>query len=205
MRKLRLAELIGLLNTHSGAVIVSMTARTEPTLLRKSRGTGQPVEERYPEGIEKIVRGRFMLASAYGANVRAQRKREGHPHPERFRAGKLWAGKGVRLCRFLAQHVETKHLYVVARPASDEHGYPVRLHERWIDLHQVRDVEGEELAELQTDWLKDPPRKPAKKQQLARQIPYRTYRVGSIHSITFGGETYGVEEDRPAYVLNDES
>lgn len=198
MRRLTLSELLELLETHCGAVIVTMTTRTEPRLLVRSRTTQQV--RRYPQGVEKLCHGRFMLANRYRDNVRAQRRREAHPRPESFRAGKLWNGKGERLGRFLARHVETGALYVVARPASDEQGYPVRIWQRWIDLATGRNIEGEELLELRRDWLAH---RPAlnEKQQLARRIPYRTYQVISIHSVTFGGQVYGLRFDRQPWLL----
>ena len=199
MKSVTLSELLKLLDAHCGAVIVAMTARTEPKLLMRSRATQEV--GRYPHGLEKLCRGRFMLANRYRDNVRAQRRREGHARPESFRSGKLWAGKGERIGRFIARHTDTGALYVVARPASDEHGYPVRIYQRWIDLATGRDVTGDELVELQRDWLADPPRI-THKQQLARQVPYRTYHVQSIHAITFGGETYKVRFDRQPWLLD---
>lgn len=200
MRRITLSQLVEKLETHAGAVIISMTTRTEPRLLAKSRRTREPTEERYSQGVEKLCRGLFMLANRYRDNVRSQRRREGHASPNGFRSDKLWAGKGERLGRFLARHKETGKLYVVARPASDEHGYPVRIWQRWIDLATGRDIAGEELLELRRDWLADRPAE-NHKQQLARRIPYRTYQVLSIHSVTFAGETYKVEFDRQPWVL----
>jgi len=200
MTVLSLAELLKLLDAHCGAVIVSLTARTEPKLLMRSR-RDPAVVGRYPEGIEKLVRGSFMLANRYRDNVRAQRRREGHPKPESFRTGKLWAGHGERVGRFIARHVESGRLYVVARPASDEHGYPVRIWQRWIDLATGRDIAGDELVELRRDWLANPPTI-SHKQQLARQIPYRTYHLVSIHTLRFGGESYRLRFDRQPWLLD---
>jgi hypothetical protein len=189
MQNVNLDRLLAILDAHPGAAIVTMVTRTEPRLLRKSRRSGQPCDERWPHGIEKLVRGRFMLANRYAANVRAQRRRENHPRAEAFQRAKLWRGKGQRIGRFLARHQDSGELYLVARPAADERGQPVRLWERWIDLATGRDIVGEEFTELAADWLRDL-RGSNPKQQLARQIPYRTYHVVAIHSVTIGGAVY---------------
>lgn len=198
MNRVTLARLEQILATHPGTVIVTMVCRTEPALLVKSRRTRQPTGERWPHGIEKIARGQFALGTFYGRNVRDQRRREGHPRPEAFRATRLWHGKGRRVGRYLVEHVETGRLYVRARPKSDEHGWPVRIYERWIDLTTGGDVLGDELVELQRDWLRDPPRRNGK-QQLAKQIPYRTYEAVHVHSVTLGGRIYRLTPDREAF------
>lgn len=201
MQSVPLAELVGLLDRRPGAAIVTMVVRTEPALLVKSRADGTATAERFPHGIEKLALGRFMLANRYASNVRSQRRREGHPRPTAFRSGKLWAGHGERIGRFLARHTEHDRLYVVARPQSDDQGDAIKLWERWIDLATGRDLDGPELADLTKNYLRDRPAE-NRKQELRRRIPYRTYHVVSIHTVTIGGEVYRIEPDRSAYVSN---
>lgn len=198
MKRVTLEQLLKILDAHRGAVIVAMVTRTEPRLLVRSRKTREPSAERYPHGIEKLCHGRFLLANNYGANVRAQRRRESHPNPKGFRAGQIWCGKGERVGRFLVRHTDSGAIYVRARPASDQRGLPVRLWERWINLATGADAAGDELVELQRDWLADRPAE-NRKQQLARTIPYRTYQVLSIHSATVGAETYRLMPDASAF------
>jgi hypothetical protein len=198
MDRMTIARLEQVLGAHHGAVIVGMVCRTEPELLRKSRRTGQATAERWPHGVEKLVRGQFLLGSCYQGGVRRQRRREGHPRPDDFHASRQWHGHGRHVGRFLIEHVDTGRLYVRARPKSDEHGYPVRLYERWIDLATCADVVGDELVELQRDWLRDPPRRSAK-QQLAKQIPYRAYQLLSVHSVLVDGRVCRLAPDREAY------
>ena len=202
MKSVTLDELLPRLEEHCGAVIVAMTTRTEPPLLKKARNDGRSVDDHFPCGVLKLARGSFMLANRYRDNVRSQRRREGHPRPESFRSGKLWGGAGERLGRFLARHVETGRLYVVARPASDRNGYPVRIWQRWIDLHSGDELAGDRLMDLRRNWMADPPSF-STKQALARQIPYRTYMAPSIHSVTFGGQVYRLIADNPRRLAAD--
>lgn len=201
MRRVALAELVRLLDRHPGAAIVTMVVRTEPRLLVKSRLDGTPTPERFPHGIEKLGLGRFMLANRYQANVREQRRREAHPRPRAFRSGKLWSGHGERIGRFLARHTEHDRLYLVARPQSDSYGNPAKLWERWIDLARGCDLAGDELDDVKQNYLRDLPAE-SKKQELRRRIPYRTYHVVSVHSVTIGGQVYRVEPDRSAFVCD---
>lgn len=201
MLRLTLAELIEKLDAHRGTVIVAMIARTEPPLLAKSRATRQPPVEKYPAGIEKLVRGRFCLGTNYQSNVWEQRRREGHPDPDAFTTEAIWRGKGERLGRFLVRHKPTGKLYVRARPASHPRtGYPVRIWEKWIDLATGRDVAGDELLDLGANWLQDR-QSVNRKQQLARTIPYQTYHVESIHAVILGRQTFQLRPDALAHRL----
>lgn len=200
MKRVRLSQLAEVLARHPGAAIVTMIVRTEPRLLAKSRTDKRPVGEVYPLGIEKLCLGRFMVKNDYERNVRSQRAREGHRRPNAFTRDKLWQGAGTRVNGVFARHKESGRLYVVARPQTDEWGEPVRIWERWIDLATGRDLDGPEREELVREWLRDRPGTGAK-QQCARPVPYRTYHVVSIHSLTIGGETFSIEPDQPAYTL----
>jgi hypothetical protein len=198
MKRVTLSRLLAILDQYRGTVIVSAVTRTEPRLLAKSRLDGTPTADRWPHGVEKLCLGRFILANRYQENVRAQRRREGHPKPEAFRAGKLWRGHGRRIGRFLARHDGRDRWYIVARPQSDEQGRPVRIWERWIDLATGQDVTGEELEELGRDWLRDAANA-AGRQGVRRTIPYRTYHVESIRTVTLAGTVYAVVPDRSAH------
>jgi hypothetical protein len=199
MKHVTLAKLIEVLSAHPGTAIVTMVTRTEPRLLARSRSDRtQKACDRWPHGIEKLCLGRFMLRNNYQANVRAQRRREGHPRPEAFTRDKLWAGKGRRIGNYVAEHKESGRLYLVARPQTDAGGNPVRLWERWIDLATGQDLDAIQRAELVRDWLHDRPAQNTK-QQVSRPIPYRTYHVVSVHTLQINGETWRIDPDVPAY------
>lgn len=200
MKAVRLATLLEILNAHAGAVIVTALTRTQPRLLVRSRATGQPTVERFPFGVEKLAFGRFILAARYERNVRAQRTREGHPDPRGFVDEPLWAGKGKRLGRFVARHEPSGRLYLVARPESDQRGRPVKLRETWIRLHDGAAVEGEELVDLVENFLVDRPR-PARKQELRREVPYRVYDLGHLVALRVDGVTYQLEPDACPFAL----
>ena len=200
MNRVSLERLVGILEQHRGAAIVTAVTRTEPRLLAKSRKDKSPTAARYSHGVEKLCLTRLILANRYQDNVRAQRRREGHPKPEAFRASKLWRGRGRRVGRFLAVHVEHDRIYLVARPQADELGQPVRIWERWINLATGKDIEGEELEELKRDYLRDLPSSNAK-QEVVRRIPYRCYQVESVHSVTVNGQVFALERERSAHRL----
>lgn len=200
MKRVHLRRLVEILEGHRGTAIVAAVTRTEPRLLARSRSDKSPTSDRYPHGIEKLCLTRFILANRYQANVQAQRRREGHPAPEAFRASKLWGGKGKRIGRFLAVHVDRDQVYLVARPQSDELGQPVRIWERWINLATGEDIEGEELDRLKRDYLRDIPSS-SPKQQVVRRIPYRCYQVESVHSVTIGGQVFAIERDRTGHLF----
>lgn len=186
------SRLLALLENYRGAVIATMVCRTMPELLKRSRRDKTPTAEVYPHGVEKLAKGRCCLAADYQRNVRTQRAREGHRKPTGFRAEGIWNGQGERVGRFLVRHRETGQFYVRARPQGDEHGRPVRLWERWIDLATGRDVEGDALDRLKTDYLRHLPSED-RKQELIRRVPYRTYHLVGIHSVVLGGEVYQID------------
>lgn len=192
MRQVPLERLLAILEGHRGTIVVTMVTRTVPRLLAKSRRDKTPTAQTFPLGVEKLSLGRFILANSYRRNVVAQRQREKHPQPAAFDTDRLWAGAGRRLGRFLAQHKESGRLYVVARPQSDGRGNPLSIWTRWINLRTGKDLSGENLEELQTNYLRDLP-SANRKQQLRRPIPYRTHHCVSIHSVTVGGVDYAVQ------------
>jgi len=206
MKRVTLSQLGQVLGAAKGTMIVTLVTRTEPKLLRKCRTTGEPTEAVYPLGVERLSYGRFMLGTDYQGNVRSRREREGHGQPDGFRAESLWAGRGQRIGAYLARHRDSRRLYLVARPASDEQGRPVKMRSAWRCVHDGRPIEGRELIALEDDFLADRPRKAiAKKQELAREIPYRTYDLTSIVALTFAGEAYRLEYDRYPFCLDVET
>ena len=210
-----LLQLVGILEAYRGALIVSATMRTQPPLLAKSRATKEPTFDRYPNGVERVAFGRFMLATNYEANVVAQRGREDHVAADQFEAGPLWPikcplcnGEGCAVChdtgkigmgrhynRFLVVHVRKSGVfYLRCRPAADDHGRPVKIRDAWAKVHDGSEIEGDELADVKANYLKSKP-KPSVKQELAREIPYRPYEVGGVDTLTVGGVVYELDHD----------
>lgn len=195
-----LSELLAILDSHKGALIVTMVTRTNPKLLAKSRATGQATVERFPQGIERMAYGRFLLGTNYEANVQAQREREGHDDPQGFAVEGLWKsqahpeGAGRHLGRFLVVHVDKPGVfYFRCRPQSDEQGMPLKIRSELINPDTGDEIVGDDLDDLIHNYM--PARGPAKKQEVAREIPYRAYEVGGIVSLTVGGITYELDHD----------
>jgi hypothetical protein len=213
-----LLQLMGILEAHRGALILSARMRTRPDLLKKSRADGTPTEMRYPEGVERIAYGRFMVATNYEANVQAQRERENHPSPDQFEAGPMWpikcpvckgenpncdcchgegkVGMGRQLGRFLVVHVRKPGMfYLRCRPQADDHGKPVKIRDEWLRTDNGDHLSDEELDDLRTNFLKASGNN--RKQELDREIPYRAYDVETIESVTVGGVTYEIDHNGP--------
>ena len=205
--KVSLVELLALLDAHKGAMIVTMTTRTEPKLLVKSRIDGVATSQRYPQGVERLAYGRYMLATNYESNVQAQRAKEGHASPESFQVQGLWVSKahpegaGRRFNRFLVVHVDKPGVfYMRARPDADEHGHAVKILDQY--RHKAGDeIEGDDLQALKAGYM--PPKGKAKKQELAKDVPYRAIEVGNVLTVTFGGITYELDHDgeTPAWAV----
>lgn len=187
--KVSLVELLAVLEEYKGAVFASVTTDTEPKTLAKSRVTGEPTPNIRHESYRRI-----MLATNYENNVKAQREREGHESPDSFQAESLWKGKGRRFGRFLVVHEDKPdQFYLRIRPQADEHGRPVAIKSKW--LRDGAEVNQDELAE----FLPKP--RPASKQELTKEIPYRAYKVENIKTLTIGGVTYELdhEADKPEW------
>jgi hypothetical protein len=194
-----IGRLVAILRQHPGAAIITAVTRTQPRLLAKSRADGTPTADRYPHGIEKLALARLMVATRYATNVRAQRRRERHPAPDAFTASPLWAGHGHRLNEYLVAHVDGDRLYLRARPQTDAAGNHVKLWERWIDLARGVDLTPDELEILRRDYLRDRPAA-NRKQQLHRAVPYQTYHLVSVLSVTVAGKVYALAPDRSAFL-----
>jgi len=193
-----LVELLELLDAHKGAMIVTMTTKTQPKLLAKSRATGESTAARFPGGIDRLAYGRFMLASNYGDNVQAQREREGHDNPEGFEAAGLWASKkhpegaGRHFGRFMVIHADKPGtFYFRCRPHADEHGHPVKIRSEY--RAQDTEITGDDLDDLTVNYL--PAKGSAYKQQVDKEIPYRAYEIAGVQTVTFGGETYELDHE----------
>jgi len=220
--KVNLVQLLGVLEAHKGAVIIGMISRTDPPLLARSRADKSPTADRYPEGVQRLAQGRYMLNNNYGNNVQAQRTREDHPEPEGFQVAGLWEAKhppcngdgcpecnhtgrvpkGRRFGRFLVVHVDKPGtFYLRCRPASDGQGFPVKIRDEWKNPANDTTIEGEELDLLKSDYLKSKPKKSVK-QQLDREIPYRTVNVDGVLTVTVGGTIYELDHagDKPNWL-----
>jgi len=196
--KVTLAELIEVMDAHKGAVIVTMVSETEPKMLVKSRSTGEPTASRFPQGVRRMAYGRFMFGNDHQGNVRAERGREGHADPMGYVVQGLWVSKahpegaGRHYNRFLVIHVDKPgKFFFRCRPDSDEHGHPIKIRSEWFagDAQLTDD----EFAELQADYL--PAQGKSKKQEVEKEIPYRTYECDNVLSVTMGGITYELDHD----------
>lgn len=194
-----LVELIELLDAHKGAMIVTMTTRTEPKLLVKSRLDGVATAERFPQGVERLAFGRYMVANNYEANVQAQREREDHDEPQAFQAVGLWTsqahpgGAGRRFGRFMVIHVDKPGVfYMRARPDADQHGHPVKILDEYRHKNGEQ-VDGDDLALLKEGYL--PAKSKSKKQEVSKEIPYRAIEMSNVLTVTFGGITYELDHD----------
>jgi len=193
-----LVELLELLDAHKGAMIVTMTTKTQPKMLVKSRSTGQSAAERFPGGVDRLAYGRFMLANNYGDNVQAQREREGHENPEGFEAAGLWVSKkhpegaGQQFGRFMVIHVDKPGtFYFRCRPHADEHGHPVKIRSEYRAANVQ--ITGDDLDDLTDNYL--PAKGKSHKQEVDKEIPYRAYEVAGVQSVTFGGEMYELDHN----------
>jgi hypothetical protein len=164
------------------AVVVTLTTKTTPKMLKKGRTTGSPCPYR---GVHRIARRNGIIGCSYESCVNRQRVREGQPTDENdvilyFDALSLWGGKGEHEGRFIVRHRDTGKRYIAFRPTQRVDGSPV-LDDEW------KDEEGNLLnpAELE-EWL--PLSSHNRRQVVDREVLWRTIALDNILSISYKGE-----------------
>lgn len=184
MSRINREQLIALLTAaaqdRKSAQIVTITARTEPKLLKGS-GRGQPAANPYFGNCVKVAKVNGIINWRYTNAVNNQRAREWQPldeqgHLEHFEAEpRAWGERQEGL-----PFVEHKgRLYLELKV------------ERSLG-HDYFDNDGEPLpAEQVEPWL--PKRSEGKRQQVDRPVILRDYAIESITALTAGGQSYEVE------------
>jgi hypothetical protein len=181
-------ELVDMLESHKGAVCISMFSRTMPKMTVKSRVTGEP--NPHKAGVIRLAYRRAMIGVNYEAGVNRERTNEGEV-PD-FVAESLWNGAGERAGQYFARHKVTGKLYLVVRPEQKTNddteigkSAPV-IADRWIDAATMKEVDPDTLA----DYLPVPSK--SGKQGVAHDLLWRCYALDSIQSVTVDGTTYQV-------------
>ena len=194
---------------HAGCNIISLAYISKKTagdgLLQTSRATGQPTSEVYPMGVQREAQGRFFLGFDYAKNVDAQREREGKAGDPYVVEG-LWCdkdgnAKGRHFADYpsLVFHVDRPASeYLYTRPYQDKQGRIQKEYSVWRDIATQRILTAEEVADLKANYL--PKVSPSKKQDLAKEIPVRVFKLETMFALKVKGkgEWVYLTEDRPS-------
>jgi hypothetical protein len=196
---LTIDEMMGVVSARNhGARVLSLATSTQPEMLRRHRVTGEPLDERYPLGVERRAVGRAILNFNYENNVNAQRYRE--EKPEDFVADPMWVSSAHpegaarpdnNWPRFLVVHVENGKRYLRCRPKTTNTGRVLKEHDAYYDVETGRQIVGDELADLLENCLRRPGA--SRKQDLDRPIPVRTYEVKNVLAVCYAGRWYRVK------------
>ena len=163
--------------------IVTLTTRTYPKMLKKSRVTGEPCPY---VGVHRICRRNGIMGCSYENAVNNRRVKEDQPTNRRgdvlhFNALELWNGKGVHDGPYTVRHVDNGNRYIVFKPTQRQDGGVVVNADEWKDA----DGNVQNVADLE-QYLPLPSH--SRRQMVDRPVDWRTIELDNILAVTYGGE-----------------
>lgn len=157
------------------AAIITMETATAPKLNKTHRETKAKCP--FVEGVLRRATRNVILGSNYENVVNGRRERAGEVAD--FNAESLWKGKGKRLSRHFAYHVDSGKVYLVYLPSTDAEAVVKNLASEYVDIKTGRTLDSSEV----TPYL--PPYHEA-----ASGLAWRVMEVSNVKAIKYAGNRY---------------
>jgi hypothetical protein len=177
-----------------GAMICTLETATILDMNKTHRETKEP-NPFFEKVIHRAIRNGMLNVDYENAvnNRRGQETADGE-FMEEFNAEALWGGKGEHVCRGIARHKGTLEEYLVFYPRHDEKGDPTTKDIGYFLVDEITKEETVIEKEVLLPYLKA--KGVNKRQQVDRPVPWRTFKLDSLVSITVGGEKHLIVKDR---------
>ena len=167
---------------QGGAKFIGIKTLTSPKLLKKSRITGEP---RTIKEVKRLAFRTVCIAANYENAVNRQRSKESDETPEMFHVESLWKGAGEKAGKHLVRHKKTGNLYLAYRPSQDKTtGLAKALKDAWYADGNL--IDHDTILDILPAITK------AKKQDVIRDVPWRTVNIENIVEIHFNDTIFKV-------------